>query len=346
MVDKVTKFLTIRQSSAIEQMVSTNPMASATNVRRGLELLPDDASKVSPSKQRLVQRAVASARARVLQPFTRGEKLDGDQGSLTRLSEKIFLRKLVEEHNKGGKHLELHQPVCLGYQYSDGVIFGVYTCPNLLLNPCRAVNTEWPALYGFDGTFGLSNKKWELLGITVNSLRRRANPCVLAVVNKESAHAYEKMWDATEGGVFELVNNLKLCRQSKKCEMCDAVREQIEQQGMRDNLTPPPKPKKDKQGNEVPFKFQLPLDKPLCDNTTKFSKWIKKRKPKLADKILQCAAHLSGIAWQKRSHARYFTQCETYKEFYRLIVRMLRCSSVALAYVFQRKIIQWLHEMR
>ena len=153
MVDKVTKFLTIRQSSAIEQMVSTNPMASATNVRRGLELLPEAASKVSPSKQRLVQRAVASARARVLQPFSRGEKLDGDQGSLTRLSEKIFLRKLVEEHNRGGKHLELHEPVCIGYQYSDGVIFGVYTCPNLLLNPCRAVNTEWPALYGFDGTF-------------------------------------------------------------------------------------------------------------------------------------------------------------------------------------------------
>ena len=341
-VDNVTKFLTIPQTAAIEQMVATNPMASATNVRRGLDLLDDEASKVSPSKQRMVQRAVARARSRVLEPFTQGQKLDGEQGSLTRLSDKIFLRKLVTEHNAGGKHLELHQPVCLGYQYSDGVTFGAYATPYLMLNTCRAVNTEWPALYGFDSTFGFSNKKWDLLGMTVNSLRRRANPCVLAIANKESAIAYEKMWNSTEGGVFELVNNLKLCRQSKHCEMCDAVREQIEQQGMRDILTPPAKPKKDKEGRPVPFKFELPLDKPLCDNTTKFSKWIKKRKPKLADKILQCAAHLTGIAWNKRSHTRFFSEFATYKQFYKLIVRLLRCSSVALAYVLQRKVVEWL----
>jgi hypothetical protein len=42
----------------------------------------------------------------------------------------------------------------------------------------------------------------------------------------------------------------------------------------------------------------------MCDNTTKFSKWIKKKKPHLKDKILQCAAHLTGIAWQKRSHTK------------------------------------------
>jgi hypothetical protein len=344
-VDKITKFLSIPQSAAIEQMVMTNPMASSTSVRRGLELLDDEASKVSPSKQRMVQRAVARARARVLEPFTQGEKLDGDQGSLTRLSDKMYLRKLVAEHNEGGKHLELHQPVCLGCQYSDGsdgVTFGCYTTPFLLLNPCRAVNTEWPALYGFDATFGLSDKNWELVGMTVNSLRRRAHPCVLAIANKESAIAYEKLWDSTEGGVFELVNNPKLCKQSKHCEMCDAVREQIEQQGIRDILTPPPNPKMDKNGKAAPFIFQLPLDKPLCDNTTKFSKWIKKWKPKLADKTLQCAAHLTGIAWQKRSHTKYFKQFETYRKFYRLIVRILRCSSVALAYVLQRKIIEWL----
>jgi hypothetical protein len=52
--------------------------------------------------------------------------------------------------------------------------------------------------------------------------------------------------------------------------------------------------------------------KQLCDNTTKFSKWIKKEKPHLADKISQCAAHLTGIAWQKRSHTKYFHNQRTY----------------------------------
>ena len=49
-------------------MVSTNPMVSATTARRGLELLPDYASKISPSKQRLVARAVSAARPRPILP--------------------------------------------------------------------------------------------------------------------------------------------------------------------------------------------------------------------------------------------------------------------------------------
>ena len=65
-------------------MVSTNPMVSATSCRRGLELLPDPAAHISPSKQRLVARAVSAARLRTLQPFSHGEKLEGEEGSLTR----------------------------------------------------------------------------------------------------------------------------------------------------------------------------------------------------------------------------------------------------------------------
>ncbi len=89
--------------------------------------------------------------------------------------------------------------------------------------------------------------------------------------------------------------------------MCDAVLEQTKQGPMRDLLTQP-KPKKNKRGEEVPvpFKFEIPLEKPMCYNTTKFSKGVKKKKQHLKDKILQCAAHLTGIAWQKRSHTKFF----------------------------------------
>ena len=52
-------------------------------MRRGLELLPDSASRISPSKARLVARAVAAARARALQPFSQGEDLKPEEGSLT-----------------------------------------------------------------------------------------------------------------------------------------------------------------------------------------------------------------------------------------------------------------------
>ena len=89
--DKVTKFLTHRQSGAIESVVSTMPMANATAVRREIELLPDESVKISPSKARMVQRAVAKSRAHVLLPFTKGEKLKGEEGSMNRLSEKTVL---------------------------------------------------------------------------------------------------------------------------------------------------------------------------------------------------------------------------------------------------------------
>ena len=57
-----------------------------------------------------------------------------------------------------------------------------------------------------------------------------------------------------EGCLFELVHNMKLGKQSKQCEICDAVREQIKQGPMRDLLTlPKPKKNKNKRGEEVPL---------------------------------------------------------------------------------------------
>jgi hypothetical protein len=167
-----TILVPIQQSSALEQMVSslsTNPMASSTMVCSGLELLPDSASKIFPSKARLAARAVSVARTRALQPFSHGKDLKGDEGSLTRLSCKIFLSDLVDAHNRGVKHLELHQPVCLEHQIDSGVVFGYYSTPMLLLIVPRSTYTDWPVLAGFDSTFGISSKKFELLGVNVNS---------------------------------------------------------------------------------------------------------------------------------------------------------------------------------
>jgi hypothetical protein len=142
----------------------------------------------------------------------------------------------------------------------------------LLLHPSRssAINTQWILLAGFNTTFGISSKKFELMGITVNSLRHRANPVCLAIVKQETAEAYAHMYSAMEGGNFESVHKMKLCKPSKGYKMCDAVREQIEQGSimapMRDILRLMlPKPKKNMRGEEVPFKFDLPLEKTMCD---------------------------------------------------------------------------------
>jgi hypothetical protein len=78
-------------------------------VRRGLELHPDPAAKSYTSKQRRLAREVAAARLRALQPFYQGGKLDSEEGSLKRLSKKIYLKTLVDEHNQAGNHLQLHE---------------------------------------------------------------------------------------------------------------------------------------------------------------------------------------------------------------------------------------------
>jgi hypothetical protein len=70
---------------------------------------------------------------------------------------------------------------------------------------------------------------------------------------------------------------------------------------MRAELEPPKKTKKKRgqpparEEREKKKKFSIPLAHPLCDNTTKFSKFIHKKKPHLRGKINRCAAHLTGM---------------------------------------------------
>ena len=49
---KVKKFLTRPQSAAIVNAMASNPVANATTLQRWLELLPDDALKISPCAAR------------------------------------------------------------------------------------------------------------------------------------------------------------------------------------------------------------------------------------------------------------------------------------------------------
>ena len=50
----------------------------------------------------------------------------------------------------------------------------------------------------------------------------------------------------------------------------------------------------------------------------------------------------TGIAWQKKTHHKYFVNLETYRTWYKLVVRATRCHTVPLSDVFQRRLVQWL----
>jgi hypothetical protein len=294
--------LTLPQQAAVQDIVRSHPMSSSTDVRRSLNLSDSSARDrvyISPSKSRHVQRESAKVREAVLSKYTHGQRIDKTEGSLTRLCEKIYIEKLVAEHNRPGcQHLGLHDPVCVGYQFEKGVSFACFSTAFMLLKPARAVNSKWTLHLGFDATGSMSDTKFDIIGVTTNSLRSRANPVCLAMVNKERADGYEHTYESMDAGVFQIVAKLNTCSQPE-CEMCSAVREQGEQAPMRAELTPPKRAK----GQPAPKKkFKLPLQHPLCDNTTKFSKFILKKKPHLRGKILQCTAHLTGTVLHNDSY--------------------------------------------
>ena len=58
--------------------------------------------------------------------------------------------------------------------------------------------------------------------------------------------------------------------------------------------------------------------------------------------LLSQALGPTGIAWQKKTHQKYFVNLETYRAWYKLVVRATRCHTVPLGNVFQRRLVQWL----
>ena len=65
--------------------------------------------------------------------------------------------------------------------------------------------------------------KFDTMGITTNSLGRRANPVCLSFVSQECAVAYTAMYDAVEAVLYQILVNVKCCKRDKGCEVCDSI---------------------------------------------------------------------------------------------------------------------------
>ena len=182
--DQTVRGLKLAQKAAVAWAVRIQPMATAADVRRSLNLVEKsrrDEVHVSPAKNRTVVREVAKLRKEVLSEFSVGEHVDRKEGNLTRMCDKMFLRNLVAEHNRpDGAHLQLHAPVCVGHQFAHGRITACFSTPFLLLNAARGVNDGLPLQFNFDSTGSVSDSQIDVLGITFNSLRNRSNQVCLA----------------------------------------------------------------------------------------------------------------------------------------------------------------------
>jgi hypothetical protein len=99
--DHSLRGLKLAQKAAVASAVRVQPMATAADVRRSLNIV-DKARRnevyIIPTKGRAVGREVAKVSKEVLSEFSCGEKVNRTEGSLTRMCAKIFIKDLVAEH--------------------------------------------------------------------------------------------------------------------------------------------------------------------------------------------------------------------------------------------------------
>ncbi len=132
----------MQQHAAVQSVARAHPTSSATQVQRNFGI-QEKVVHVSPYKHRQVLRVVKQVHETVFSNFTSGQRVNNLGGSLTRLSNSIFFKTLVAEHNSGGKHLSLHDPIYLGYQYSKNDIFGTYSTLFMAQNVARSITAGW-----------------------------------------------------------------------------------------------------------------------------------------------------------------------------------------------------------
>ncbi len=81
------------------------------------------------------------------------------------LAESISLVKLLARHNElaDSYHMDEHEVVCVGHQFSKGVRFMSPTTQHFLLNMARAKNCGWQAQGRFVAAFNCCGKEIALI---------------------------------------------------------------------------------------------------------------------------------------------------------------------------------------
>ena len=177
-------------------------------------------------------------------------------------------------------HLDEHQPVCCGYQFTDGVRFMTISTVHLLLNMARVKNYKWQIQGQFDGSFNFCKKDFCIIGFGVNSLGAHFNPISLSLANSESKEAIKFSFEATKTAMFSVFRDILRC-DLESCGLCHMIKEQ--------DINP----FHDFSLSEAGIQNLFPLV-PSSDNSKAFFAFCKEQ---FGDrvKVLQCGVHLSGI---------------------------------------------------
>lgn len=275
--------LTDLQRLGVQRAVKACPMQSGSAVIDGSKRFsPGKQIRPDPKSQRAVDRMVRRTRVEVFGDCVVGIDLDGTEGSMTQLAEQLLLKGLIARHNDPADafHLDEHQPVCCGYQFTDGVRFMTISTVHLLLNMARVKNYKWQIQGQFDGSFNFCKKDFCIIGFGVNSLGAHFNPISLSLANSESKEAIKFSFEATKTAMFSVFRDILRC-DLESCGLCHMIKEQ--------DINP----FHDFSLSEAGIQNLFPLV-PSSDNSKAFFSFCKEQ---FGDrvKVQQCGVHLSGI---------------------------------------------------
>jgi hypothetical protein len=165
--------LSVKQRGTIKRAVRAAPMAVGSQIHASLQNFSPGRRVAYDARSRAaVSRLTRRERAAVLEETVPGIKLDGSEGSMNELADSLSLEKLLARHNDPNDsfHMDEHQVICVGHQFSDGVRFATFSTQSMLNNMARAKNCKWQAQGHTDGAFNWCGKEIALIGFGMNSM--------------------------------------------------------------------------------------------------------------------------------------------------------------------------------
>jgi hypothetical protein len=137
--------LSVKQRGTIKRAVRAAPMTVGAQLHANLQnFSPGRRVPFDHRSRSAVSRLVRAERSSVMEETFPGIKIDGSEGSMNELAESVSFEKLLLLHNDPADsfHLDAHQVVSLGHQFSDGVRFATFSTPSMLNNMARAKNCK------------------------------------------------------------------------------------------------------------------------------------------------------------------------------------------------------------
>ncbi len=104
---------------------------------------------------RSAQRLVSKERRKLARKVTGGMELNSEHGRMTLLAASMDLTMFIKRLNDPNDdfHLDMHQVVCIGAQWSGGVTFFSKSTMQLLSNLSRSLHSGRPMQVQTDGSF-------------------------------------------------------------------------------------------------------------------------------------------------------------------------------------------------